>query len=127
LDAYRSAEESPFSSPAKVFQALEAMAEVGRAYFESRNGGPPLGRIDQAFLRRIPFKYTGFESQTTRSLFGEERVFHHGGESRQMQRHLTLGGTTNNCLQIYFEFDEPTQRVLIGYCGRHLPYARQRT
>jgi hypothetical protein len=45
-----------------------------------------------------------------------------------MQRHLTLGGgTTNNCLQIYFEFDDDSRCVLIGSCGRHLPYHHQRT
>lgn len=127
-DAEHAAEESLFTSPVKVFQALQAIAEVGRAYFKARNGGLPLGPVDRAFLNRVPFKYTCFESQTTLSLFGADRVFHHRGQSQQMQRHLTLGGgTTNNCLQIYFEFDNPTQRVLIGYCGRHLPYARQRT
>lgn len=127
-DAERSAEHSSFGAPAKVFQALEAIAEVGRAYFKARSGGPPLGPVDRAFLRRVPFKYTAFESQTTMSLFGGERVFHHRGQSRQMQRHLTLGGgNTNRCLQIYFDFDDATQRVLVGYCGRHLPYTRQRT
>jgi hypothetical protein len=127
-DAEQSAEQSSFSSPAKVFRALEAVAEVGRAYFRARDGGPPLGPVDRAFLSRVPFKYTGFESQTTLSLFGAERVFHHRGDSRQMQRHLTLGGgTTNNCLQVYFEFDDASRRVLIGHCGRHLRYYRQRT
>jgi hypothetical protein len=127
-EAEESATQSPFAMPAKIIQALRAVAEVGRAYFLARDGGLPLGPLDRAFLRRVPFKYTGFESQTTLSLFGAERVFHHRGQSRQMQRHLTLGGgTTNNCLQIYFEFDDTTRRVLIGYCGRHLNYARQRT
>jgi hypothetical protein len=127
-DAERSAEQSPFASPTKVYRALEAIADVGRAYFRARQGGPPLGPLDRAFLSRVPFKYTSFESQTTLGLFGAERVFHHGGQSRQMQRHLTLGGgTTNNCLQIYFDFDDAAQRVLVGYCGRHLRYSRQRT
>jgi hypothetical protein len=127
-DAERSAERSSFASPAKVFQALAAVAEVGRSYLAARNGGPPSGPLDRAFLSRVPFKYTCFESPTTLSLFGAERVFHHHGESRQMLRHLTLGGgTTNNCLQIYFDFDAPSRRVLIGHCGRHLPYASQRT
>jgi len=127
-DAERSAEQSLFGSPGKVFQALAAVAEVGRAYFAARDGGPPLGPVDRAFLGLVPFKYPCFESQTTRNLFGAERVFHHRGQSRQMQRHLTLGGgTTNNCLQIYFDFDNAARRVLVGYCGRHLPYARQRT
>jgi hypothetical protein len=127
-DAVRSAAASPYAVPAKVFQALKAIAEVGRAYFAAKEGGPPLGRIEQAFAVRVPFKYTAFESDTTLSHYGQQRIFHHHGRSLQMQRHLTLGGgTTNNCLQIYFEFDDDSRRVLIGYCGRHLPYHRQRT
>lgn len=127
-NARRSAELSPFRTPAKVYRALQAIAEVGRSYFQARDGGPPLGPVEHAFACRVPFKYTGFESQTTLHLYGNERVFHHEDQSRQMQRHLTLGGgDTNNCLQIYFDFDDAAQRVLIGYCGRHLPYHRQRT
>jgi hypothetical protein len=127
-DAVRSAAASPYAVPAKVFQALEAIAEVGRSYFAAKEGGPPLGRIEQAFANRVPFKYTAFESATTLSHYGQQRIFHQRGRSLQMQRHLTLGGgTTNNCLQIYFEFDDDNRRVLIGYCGRHLPYHRQRT
>jgi predicted nucleic acid-binding Zn-ribbon protein len=128
-DAYRSAERSTSKVSGKVFRALQAIAEVGREYFRAQRSGAPLGRVDQAFSRRIPFKYSAFESQTTMSMYGEQRVFHHLGKSRQMQRHLTLsgGGETSNCLQIYFDFDEESERVLIGYCGRHLPYYSQRT
>ena len=127
-DAERSAAESSFAATAKVYQALRAIAEVGRAYFAARDGGPPVGPIDKAFLKWVPFKYTAFESPTTLSLFGSERVFQHRGRRRQMQRHLTLGGgTTNNCLQVYFEFDGESRRVLVGHCGRHLPYSSQRT
>jgi hypothetical protein len=127
-DATRSAALSPFRMPGKVYRALEAIAEVGRDYFQAKDGGPPLGPVERAFACRVPFKYTGFESHTTLNLYGAERIFHHGEQSRQMQRHLTLGGgDTNNCLQIYFDFDDASQRVPIGYCGRHLPYHRQRT
>lgn len=127
-DARHSAALSPFRSPVKVYRALEAIAEVGRAYFQAKEGGPPLGPVERAFACRVPFKYTGFESQTTLRLYGAERVFHHDGQSRQMQRHLTLGGgDTNNCVQIYFDFNDDSRHVLIGYCGRHLPYHRQRT
>jgi hypothetical protein len=127
-DAVRSAEASPYAVAAKVFQALKAIAEVGRAYFAARESGAPLGCIEGAFAARVPFKYTAFESRTTINRYGQQRVFHHVGRTLQMQRHLTLGGgTTNNCLQIYFEFDDDNRRVLVGYCGRHLPYHRQRT
>jgi hypothetical protein len=127
-EARQSAEQSPYRMPGKVYRALQAIAEVGRVYFQARDGGPPLGPVQSAFACRVPFKYSGFESQTTMRLYGDERNFHHGNDSRQMQRHLTLGGgDTNNCLVIYFDFDDATQRVLIGYCGRHLHYHRQRT
>jgi hypothetical protein len=127
-DAVHSAAASPYAAPAKVLQALQAIAELGRAYFAAKDGGTPLGPIEQFFQARVPFKYAGFESTTTLNLYGQQRVFHHNGRALQMQRHLTLGGgTTNNCLQIYFEFDDERHRVLIGYCGRHLPYHGQRT
>jgi hypothetical protein len=127
-EAVRSAEQSLFASPDQVYRALLAIVEVGRDYFSARARGVAAGPLDRAFQKRIPFKYTGFESATTLSMYGAERVFHHGGLSLQMQRHLTLGGgQTNNCLQIFFEFEDIDQRVLIGYCGRHLPYAGQRS
>lgn len=127
-DARRSAEESPFASPAQVWRALRAIAEVGREYFAAADGDAPLGPIDQAFSRRVPFKYTGFESESTLSRFGNERVFHDAANTLQMQRHLTLGGgQTNNCLQIFFEFDDEARRVAVGYCGKHLPFHRQRS
>lgn len=127
-DAFLSADQSLFANPDQVYRALQAIVEVGREYFSSRTRGTAPGPLDRAFQKRIPFKYTGFESPTTMSMYGAERMFHHGGLSRQMQRHITLGGgQTNNCLQIFFEFDDMAQRVFIGYCGRHLPYASQRT
>ncbi len=127
-DALRSAADSRFASPAQVLRALRAISEVGRLYFKALDGGPPLGPVDRALSAHVPFKYAGFESPTTLRLFGSERVFHDGQRSQQMQRHLTLGGgQTNHCLQIYFDFDDASRRVLIGYCGRHLPYCRQRS
>lgn len=127
-DARHAAEHSPYRMPDKIYRALKAIAEVGRSYFQAREGGPPLGPVGSAFACRVPYKYSGFESETTMRMYGDERTFHNGNDNRQMQRHLTLGGgDTNNCAVIYFDFDDETQRVLIGYCGRHLHYHRQRT
>jgi predicted nucleic acid-binding Zn-ribbon protein len=127
-EAVRSAEQSLFASPDQVYRALLAIVEVGRDYFSARAREVAGGPLDRVFQKRIPFKYTGFESATTLSRYGADRVFRHGELSLQMQRHLTLGGgQTNNCLQIFFEFEDMNQRVLIGYCGRHLPYAGQRS
>ena len=126
--ALESAEQSPFPLPQKVHRALQAIAEVAREHFRSIREGRSMGPLQQAFARRVPFKFANFESATTMSQYGLTRVFRHQGLERQMQRHLTFGGgETNLCLQIYFDFDDIAERVLIGYCGRHLPYTRQRS
>jgi len=45
-----------------------------------------------------------------------------------MLKHITLGGGSRvNCLQVYFEPNDGLLKIEIGYCGRHLPYYRQRT
>ncbi len=126
--AQESAGESGFLNPEKVYLALQAIGEVGRDYFSSQDGGEPLGPLDQAIRSRVPFKYSAFESRSTKGMYGAERVFRDGSRSQQMQRHLTLGGgQTTNCLQIYFALDDQRRKVTIGYCGRHLNYYRQRT
>jgi hypothetical protein len=127
-DAVLSARRCDSNRASSVFRALQAVADVGRVYFEARRAGRAMGAIDEALSSRIPFKYTARESQTTLSQFGAERIFHHRGRSRLMLRHLTLArGDHKNCVQIYFEFDDETERVDVGYCGKHLPIAGKPT
>ncbi len=121
--AQQSASASGFARPDDVYKALQEIADLGRAYFGSddRKVGP--------WDRRFTCKYARTESQITRTKYGGSRTFRSpDGDSRQMLKHLTLGGGDKvNCLQIYFEPDEEAGTMDIGYCGEHLPYAKQRT
>lgn len=129
LRIYASAQEaasaSGFARPEEVYEALGEIADLGRAYFGSDDR--KVGPWDQQFS----VKYAHTESQTTKTKFGGHRVFRLGDGSqtqKQMFKHLTLGGGDKvNCLQIYFEPDEEAGTMDIGYCGEHLPYAKQRT
>ena len=123
-DAWRSAKASYFPGPTRVAEALKAIAEVGRSYFAALREGQSLGPLDQAFRQKVPFKYAPCESEMTMAMHGHERLFHHGGRRREIQRHLTLGGG-GNCLQVYFDFDEANRKVIIAYCGQHLSHYRQ--
>ena len=123
-DAWRSAEASHFAGPTRVVDALRAIAEIGRDYFAALREGRSMGPLDQAFHQRVPFKYAPTESQITMAMYGRERLFHHCGRSREIQRHLTLGGG-GNCLQLYFDFDDMNFKVVIAYCGPHLSHYRQ--
>jgi hypothetical protein len=123
-DAWRSAKESHFSGTTRVADALTAIADIGRSYFAAIRQGQSLGPIDRAFRQKVPFKYAPCESNMTMAMYGQERLFHDGNLRREIQRHLTLGGR-GNCLQVYFDFDESIQKVIIAYCGQHLSDFRQ--
>jgi hypothetical protein len=125
--AERTAEMSAFARPSEVYQALMAIRELAEAHFKSKIEGRAVGPWEDWFEKR-GFKYAAKESQNTLSMYGSDRDFTHKGDKRRMVRHLTLGGGDRaNCLQIYFDIDDDAKRVLIGYCGVHLPYYGMRT
>lgn len=122
-----SARESRFARPEQVRQALEAIAEIGRLVFAQRKSKTPLGALDRLFEER-GFHYAASDSQTTTTKYGKHRTFTDEGRKYLFEKHLTIGGgDKQNCLQIYFEFDNDLERVDIGYCGEHLPYERMRS
>lgn len=125
-DAKKSAKQSNYGRPTKVYEALNAIAVVGRRYF-GIDKSKLIDGLDKAFKER-GFKYAAKESQNTINMYGKERDFNNKGQKQRMQKHLTLGGADRtNCLQIYFEFNSQTKRVDIGYCGVHLNYYNQKT
>ena len=123
-DAWSSAKKSHYPGPTRVMEALVAIAEIGRMYFEAMQAGQSIGPLDQAFREKVPFKYASGESQITMAMYGHERKFQGPAQRREIQRHLTLGGG-GNCLQLYFDFDEVRRKVIIAYCGQHLSHYRQ--
>ncbi len=124
--AWTSAEESRYKEPEKAYRALEAIRELAGLWFDKKKRvsvGPW-----EDFFRKRTFTIAMHESQTTMGRYAKERTFAHGGKKITMEKHITLGGgSRENCLQIYFEVDEPNGKFLIGYCGMHLPYAGWRT
>lgn len=126
--ALESADESEFARPHEVFDAVEAIAELGDEYFRSQDSGGSVGPWSDWFEERGITQYAPQESESTMNEFGQDRIFTHEGEQREIQRHVTLGGGDRvNCLQIYFEPDLDTEQMEIAYCGVHLPYSSQTT
>lgn len=125
--AIESAEKSNFCRPDEVFEALDAMNQLAVACAVAKKGGQSVGPWEQFFESR-GIKYAPTESQNTLNMYGDERQFKNKGLRKQMLRHLTLGGgDRSNCLQIYFDLDDNTGLIQIGYCGVHLSYYGQRT
>jgi hypothetical protein len=76
-------------------------------------------------------QYSQTESDTVKNdykKYGRYREFMVNGSKRRIYQHLDLGGgDRKNCLQIYFEADRKLNKMIIAYCGEHLPFPRQRT
>ncbi len=125
--AKESAAGSQYKDPEKVFQAFEALAEVGALYFSSKKHHESIGPLEDLFSKR-GFKYAAQDSPTTVGKFAAQRTFPYVGRRVRFSRHLTLGGgSRENCIQVYFDFDEKNAKVVVGYCGVHLDYANMGT
>jgi hypothetical protein len=124
--ARKSAEDSYYRRPLEIYKALMAINDLGSKIGESKRSGTSVGRYEDHF-KDAGLKYAPTESQTTLSMYGNERKFTHKGTTVQMLKHLTIGGGSGtDCVQIYFEPDKQTGRIAIGHCGRHLSFSSQR-
>jgi hypothetical protein len=122
-----SADRSDYAHPGRVWLGLRAVAEVARCWFESVAASRPMGRFEDAFRERGFTRYRATESETTRSLYGEQRRFREQGVEREILQHLTIGGgDRKNCLQIYFDLEPATGKAIVAWCGPHLDIASSR-
>ena len=129
--AKEAARESEFARPVEAYRALMAIRDVGNLYFDSVRMGESMGGWAEQLSKRGFTQYSQTESDTVKNdykKFGRYRDFMVNGSKRRIYQHVDLGGgDRNNCLQIYFEADRKLNKVVIAYCGEHLPFPRQRT
>lgn len=69
-------------------------------------------------------EYAATESDTTikSTKLQQQRLFKVQDRQIQMNSHLKIGtaDNVNFTLRIHFVFDKATNKVLIGWCGKHL-------
>lgn len=78
----------------------------------------------QARLVFASGEYCAKESSTTsKGQLGSLRRFLYKGDQVAMERHLKIGVANNRTttLRVYFLWDAEAQKVVIGWCGEHLP------
>ena len=82
-------QESEFRRPLEIYHALMAISDLCKKCKDAKKKsvGPWEKHFEQANL-----KYAHTESQTTLSKYGSDRKFTHDGETRQILKHLTIGG-----------------------------------
>lgn len=129
--AIRSAGDTPYRDPDKVYYALSLLAQYARERRErfcasdSQSARLPL----DVWLKEkdCPFEFAPHESETTRNNAEarKERTVSHAGTLIVLEKHLKIGkGDANACCRIFFEImDSEGGKILIGHIGRHLKTA----
>lgn len=117
--AFDSADDSPYSQPDKVLQALEAMDDVCRTRRDALRRKQSIGLLEEAFSSR-GFVYKAKCSSTSTGKWGEEYVTNYGGSRVSIEPHLALGkGGPDTCLRIHFFMDDDTGHFVVAHAGRH--------
>lgn len=122
--AWKAAAKSGSNRAARLSETLDILAEVANDYFAARRDGKGLGMtLEDVFHQKNTPKYAAQDSPTTTTKHGKDRTFIQDGRKVFFKKHFTIAGRPQDCLQIYFEFDEERDRVDVGYVGPHLPFA----
>ena len=119
--ALKSADDSPYNDPARLFALFAALDGVAHAV-KSRGG---LGEELHAVLLRAGFEYKPHISMTSEGKHGHEYHFVHAGERKLFENHVTLGASHNpqECLSVHWRRDS-AERFVVGWCGKHLTNTR---
>lgn len=119
--AYESAEKLDDVST-RGGRLLKLLIKLGSEYYETLAGK------GDSEARHVfsPSEYSACESETVRwGGLGRLREFSYNGKQIRMEKHLKIGvaADTAKTLRCYFAWLAEERRIVIGYCGEHLPVA----
>lgn len=119
--ALDSAEDSPYGQPEKVYDALEALADITQRWQKAESNGTGMGGSWKQLLADLGFDWTPQVSQTSKTRWPDEYSFTYEGARVLFEEHVTLGGGgPDTCLSIHVLRDEAKCRLIVAHVGRHL-------
>ena len=118
--AWRSAEDSvTFKHGRQLYELLHALVNE---YFEALSAGEP----DSTARKVFGSNYAARESDTVQGTSDamRRRVFDYNGTPVEMMKHLKIGrkDSVAETIRVHFEWFADEGRIIIGYCGRHIPF-----
>ncbi len=117
--AQKSAQESPFKQPQRVYEAFEALYVVAGEWQDKLRKGQGLGRSFKDLMQDLGFDVHRV-SPTSKGKWGDDYKFVYKGDRVLFEDHITLGsGQPDMCLSIHWYRDNDDQVVVIGHCGIH--------
>ena len=116
-DARKSAADSVYQQPQKVFDLFAALDRVMQTIRAHGSAGEEL----HAVLQRAGYEYKPHISDTTAGKYGAEYTFVYAGSRRLFENHVTLGKSFDprECLSVHWLRDETRKQFVVGWCGKH--------
>lgn len=117
--AIESAQSSPYRTPSRALQALQAIDEVAGLWVVGLSGGANPGPLKNLFRQR-GFEYKDDISQTSRGKWGTEYEARYNGKTIDISPHITIGAKqADTCLSIHMCWDKASKKVVVAHVGRH--------
>lgn len=117
--AIESAKSTPYRTPSRALQALQAIDEVANLWVVGLSGGKNAGPLKNLFRQR-GFDYKDDVSQTSRGKWGGEYEAKYNGQTIDISPHITIGAKqADTCLSIHMHWDKESKKVVIAHVGRH--------
>lgn len=116
--ALNGAKKSLYRDPTQVFKALEFLAGPYREY---RSGRLSKDQMTSA-LATSGMQLAGAVSPSVAGEQGDAYFVQWAGRRRHLDLHLLKGGGRDEryCLRVYFFWDAPSERVVVGWLPSHL-------
>lgn len=116
--ALSGAKKSVYESPAKIFEALEFLAETFPAV---KSGQLPRERLRER-AKELGLFIGGSVDPSRAGMSGDEYFVDFGGRRRFLDQHLGRGGSRDlrYCLRVYYFWDDASARVVVGWLPTHL-------
>ena len=121
-DAKRSAKKCEYEDPERLINVFRIMDNEAEKWFELEEG---TGSYEDA-LSKTGLDIADSDSDTAHQAY--PRVFKTRNDQgkqvkREMLRHVKLGVSQNpkRTMRIHYEAVRANRKILIGYCGKHLP------
>jgi len=103
--------------PDKIYDHLQVLADLAQV---RRDGPIGCGMVQWLSSGGVP---ASGESETIRNSRSEmaKRRWHDGRQRKEFELHLKTAEATapNRCVRIYFDWDAASEKVVIGWVGKH--------
>lgn len=119
--ARRSARQSSYRDPVRVFQVLALLA-----FFGTSNG--EFSQVLKSVMGGKARWRRKDSSETVKTFRDKRRWLDSAGVTRLFERHVTLGGgeAADSCVQIYYRVNAKG-KIEIAWVGKHLPTVSKNT